>query len=97
MKKIFCLFLFFCLAGCADRFSLDKGRGPDPQGFVTNNPLVLPPDYLLRAPQLPETDTKVPQPEAEQDQAKQTQTPDDAQTPNPPKEETSAAEGADPT
>lgn len=51
MKKIFCLFLVFCLTGCGDRYSLDKGRGPDPQGIVTNNPLTLPPDYLLRAPE----------------------------------------------
>ncbi|MGN1080355.1 MAG: hypothetical protein ACI4TE_09320 [Alphaproteobacteria bacterium] len=51
MMKVFCLFLLFCLAGCADRYSLDKGRGPDPQGIVTGNPLVLPPDYLLRAPE----------------------------------------------
>lgn len=49
--KIFCLLLLFCLSGCADRYSLDKGRGPDPQGIVANNPLVLPPDYLLRAPE----------------------------------------------
>lgn len=51
MMKVFCLFLLICLTGCADRYSLDKGRGPDPRGIVTNNPLVLPPDYLLRAPE----------------------------------------------
>ena len=50
MKKIFCLFLLLCLSGCADRYSLDKDRGPEAEGISTNNPLVLPPDYLLRAP-----------------------------------------------
>ena len=51
MKKIFCLFLLLCLSGCADRYSLDKDRGPEAEGISTNNPLVLPPDYLLRAPE----------------------------------------------
>ena len=49
--KLFCLFLLFCLVGCADRYSLDKDRGPNPEGIVTNNPLSLPPDYMLRAPE----------------------------------------------
>ncbi len=50
--------LILCLCGCADRYSLDKDRGPDPQGIVSSNPLVLPPDYTLRAPQVPDLKTK---------------------------------------
>ncbi len=51
MKKFFC-FAFLCvLTGCGDRYSLDDRRGPDATGFSTSNPLILPPDYLLRAPE----------------------------------------------
>ena len=59
MKKIFYLLLLISLAGCADRYSLDKGRGPEPQGIFTGNPLALPPDYLLRAPE-PAAQTEKP-------------------------------------
>lgn len=39
------------LTGCADRYSLDKNRGPDPGNITTHNQLSLPPDFLLRAPE----------------------------------------------
>ncbi len=51
--KVLGLLFILCLFGCADRYSLDKDRGPNPQGIVASNPLVLPPDYTLRAPQVP--------------------------------------------
>ena len=78
MMKVFCLFLLICLAGCADRYYLDKGRGPDPQGIVTNNPLVLPPDYLLRAPEPAATAEKPAASEQNQTEKKES-----AETPAP--------------
>lgn len=79
MIRIFSLFLLFCLAGCADRYSLDKERGPDPQGIATANPLVLPPDYLLRAPE-PAAAKKKPE-TPEQSQAGKTENGDAFQAP----------------
>ena len=60
MKKIFCFALLCVLAGCGDRYSLDERRGPDATGFTTSNPLILPPDYLLRAPEQKQTATPEP-------------------------------------
>lgn len=52
MNKIFLSALtIIALTGCADRYSLDKNRGPDPSGITTHNQLSLPPDFLLRAPE----------------------------------------------
>lgn len=65
--KILCVLLLLFLTGCGDRYSLDEKRGPDPKGFVTNHPLSLPPDYMLRAPEPvakekePEKEEKEPQ------------------------------------
>ncbi len=57
MKKILCFALLCVLAGCGDRYSPDERRGPDATGFTTSNPLILPPDYLLRAPEQKQTAT----------------------------------------
>lgn len=60
MKKVFCFALLCVLAGCGDRYSPDDRRGPDATGFKTSNPLILPPDYLLRAPEPKQAETPEP-------------------------------------
>ena len=52
--------LLCALAACSSRDSLD-GRGPDEYMTMSNPPLILPPDFSLRAPETPvETASVVP-------------------------------------
>lgn len=71
------------LSGCGDHYSLDKDRGPDPKGIQTQNYLVLPPDYTLRAPE-PMTEPVAPSDASETPAINKTQV----------KEETPTAEEA---
>lgn len=64
MNRIFLTALtVIALTGCADRYSLDKNRGPDPSNITTHNQLSLPPDFLLRAPEPALAPVPVPVPD----------------------------------
>lgn len=50
VKLISCAILCAVCAACASRDALDN-RGPDEYMVMSNPPLVLPPDFALRAPE----------------------------------------------
>lgn len=50
VKLISCAVLCAVCAACASRDALDN-RGPDEYRVMSNPPLVLPPDFALRAPE----------------------------------------------
>ena len=50
VKLISCAVLCAVCAACASRDALDN-RGPDEYMVMSNTPLVLPPDFALRAPE----------------------------------------------